>query len=422
MLLKYLLFFLYAYLPFQVALNPAPGFDVATVRILIPLATILWLTKSLRDKSLFIPRTAVACLLLSFLGMAFFSLFYAQNMVWGLRKLLFLSTILPLYFVLADLLRHSENRTALFFTLVSSSWALSLVGIFQFLLQFFVGIDNAQTFWAKHIVRPFLGNSFAETVLKYPSWLVHIADKDYFRVIATFPDPHMLAFFLNMVLPFALMGFASQPAKRWFYGLASLSIFIASILTFSRGGYLGLVFALTVGIASYFKSSLRKSNKGFLLVLLFVFSLILMTNNPIKNRFASSFDKNDGSNQGRMVIWKQTWDIIGKNPQGLGIGNYALAVLPTATYRDPIYAHNIYLDIAAEIGILGLLCWLGLAAAAFWRFWQKRQAQPLAFAGLLSLVVFASHGLVENPLFSIHVLVLFMLILALSSQPSYETD
>ena len=47
-----LLLFLAAYLPFQIALNLSEGIDLASVRVLVLLAFLLWLAEGLRNKKL----------------------------------------------------------------------------------------------------------------------------------------------------------------------------------------------------------------------------------------------------------------------------------------------------------------------------------------------------------------------------------
>lgn len=68
------LFFLIAYLPWQVALNPAPGIDLASGRLIILIMFGAWVLKSLAQKKLIIPKTSQTWLLLSFLLVAFLSM------------------------------------------------------------------------------------------------------------------------------------------------------------------------------------------------------------------------------------------------------------------------------------------------------------------------------------------------------------
>lgn len=422
MRLKYAIFLLYALLPFQVALGPSEGFDIAVVRILMPLIAFLWFVRGLKNKDLFFPRGLSLAFLLSFIFLALFSLFFAQNIFWGWRKFLFLLTLFPIYFVIAELIRNPYNRRILLNCFIYGTFGLALVAIFQFLLQFFFGLEQIQAFWAKNIISLFLGEAFSQAVLKYPSWFVNIAGQTYMRAIATFPDPHMLAFYLNMALPFSLISFLTAKKNKKFFGFVTATILIASILTFSRGGYLGLIFSLLAGGFFLFRKAFFEKNWRWLILLGLFVGLFFFINSPVKNRLFSILDTNDGSNQGRMLIWKQTLLILRQQPWGVGLGNYPLEVMPTAQYRDPIYAHNLYLDIAVEIGLLGLLCWIGFLLSGLYVFWLNRKSDPFAIAAIMSILAFSVHALVENPLFSVHVFSLIMLILALGSQKKYVAN
>jgi O-antigen ligase len=90
---------------------------------------------------------------------------------------------------------------------------------------------------------------------------------------------------------------------------------------------------------------------------------------------------------------------------GVGIGNYQ-AVYPQYSlpkWRTALgHAHNYYLNIAAETGLLGLLAYLILWTAVIWRLAktalqaQSTYAKALAL-GALGVVIHASvHNVVDN--------------------------
>ena len=76
----YKLFLLFClYLPFQIALNPAEGIDLASVRVIIPILALIWLILALKNRQVFIPAKIQTALTLSFLFLAGLSLFWAEN-------------------------------------------------------------------------------------------------------------------------------------------------------------------------------------------------------------------------------------------------------------------------------------------------------------------------------------------------------
>ena len=122
--------------------------------------------------------------------------------------------------------------------------------------------------------------------------------------------------------------------------------------------------------------------------------------------------------QAGLAGWERPW-------QGVGLGNYSLLVDPDFGYRNPITAHNLYLDIFSEIGIFALIVWLVLILGTIGQlFWRIRITERSDFnkgriiirIGLIgSLVYFSVHSFFETSIYHPSVLALLMIILGLSS-------
>lgn len=411
-----LLFLFILYIPFQLAINASEGFDLASGRVFVIALSILWLSKSLAQKKLFIPNKIQTLLLFSFLFISSLSLIFAQNEEWGYRKILFLLSFISLYFIVADPTSNKNNVEKIVKFLTYGASLISLVGIFQFLLQFIIGINETIYLWQK-IITPFLGNTFSQSVFAYPSWLVEISGNTYMRAIAFFPDPHMLAFFTAMILPFSIALIFKLRKKIFIF--CSFLIFTVNILTFSRGGYLGLLAGIFFTLFVFKKKIIGKlSIKKFIAIniLTALITIIIIFPNPVSQRLFSSFDQNEGSNKERMENWKKSFEVIRNNPLGVGIGNYPLEVKINATYREPIYSHNLYLDIAAETGIANALIFIWLIIASIFGFIRLEKNNKLFLAGAVSLVIFSVHSIFDTSLYSIHILPLFLIIIALSTK------
>ena len=297
--------------------------------------------------------------------------------------------------------------------LVFSGALIALIGIGQFILQFFIGINSLYNFWAEHVAALFLGKTFSQSVLEHPSWLVNISGHTYFRAISIFPDPHMLSLFLGLLLPIAVVFFLERKKNLWLF--CALVIFLADILTFSRGGYLGLAGALVVLFFIFQKKIVRKYKIIFFAGLFFLIATLIIPN-PIATRFFSSFNLEEGSNAGRLVMWNEAVKNISTHPLiGVGLGNFPLSVNPLADYREPIYAHNTYLDIAVESGIPAALFWTGFLLLAIITFLKKIKIDRFYLGLTLSLVIFAVHSIVEMGLYSPVVLTLLLIIAAFST-------
>ncbi|EKE19476.1 MAG: polysaccharide polymerase [uncultured bacterium] len=418
--INYFLMLFCVFLPFQFALNPREGIDLAIVRIIIPLVFLIWMLSKFKNKERFFTCSTQTWLLLLFFFLAFFSLIFSSNISWSIRKLLFLLSIAPIYFISISVFKNDKLQRLILFSFIVGASLLSWVAILQFASQFIFSIDHVYSFLA-NISPFFLGNSFSTAVLAYPSWLVNVGGITYMRAIAVFPDPHMLSYYLEMLLPWSIALWATTQKNRTWLLICVLSLLLANILTFTRGSYIALIAGSLIVLPLVTKKTALKIIIG---AIFFLFLTTVTPHDPVTERLASSFDVQEGSNQERLSNWKQSLVIIANHPFGVGIGAYSLAVKSTANYREPIYAHNLYLDIAAELGIFASLVFIALLLTALKNFWIASKTQPFFIAGVASVIIFSVHSLVENPLFSVHVLPLFLIILALSSsiKPNKEND
>ncbi|HPN54682.1 MAG TPA: O-antigen ligase family protein [Candidatus Moranbacteria bacterium] len=358
----------------------------------------------------------MAYCLLAFLFLAVASLAFSDNLSWSVRKLSFFLSIFPIYFVAAYFFKKQERWRKILVMLVAGAALLAFLAIIQFILQFIFGIDSVYDFLAKNIAPFFLGNSFSQAVLTYPSWLVNSEGTTYMRAVANFPDPHMLSYYFGLLIPWSLALWSTSQNHKKVFLIFSFLLIIADIMTFTRGSYVAIIASSLIILPIVSKETAKKLLFG---IIIFIFLLITMPHGPVTGRFVSSFDPQEGSNQGRLLNWKQAAEIITSHPLGVGIGMYSLTIKPEASYREPIYAHNLYLDIAAELGIPALLIFVYFLFLAFRNFRQIAKKNSFFVAGIVSLSIFSVHSLVENPLYSVHILPLFLVISALSAATIY---
>lgn len=406
-----LLLFLCLFLPFQFALNPAAGFDVAIIRIILPLLFLFLIFFRFKERIVLLEIDSLTILLFAFAFLTLFSIVFSSNFVWSLRKLLFLTTIFPVYLISSSLFKTTKRKKLAIRALVIGATAIALVAIAQFLSQFIFGINVVYSFLSKNIAPFFLGHSFSAAVTAYPSWLVDAGGATYMRAFAVFPDPHMLSYYFGILVPWSVALWASAKKHRVWH-LASMTLLIlADAFTFTRGGYIALIVGIIVVLPVVSKKAALKLALG---VLLFAFLFAMAPHSPVATRLTSSFDVQEGSNQARLSNWQQALLIISKHPLGVGVGSYSLAVKPTADYREPIYAHNAYLDVAAELGIPAAILFVVILSTVLKSFWVMSKKDPFFVAGISSITVFSIHSLVENPLYSVHIFPLILIIFALS--------
>jgi len=412
------LYFLIAYLPVQAALNLAPDIDLASGRALILGLFFAWLAAWLHQKkeapaALSVGRLSL--LLILFFLLAALSVFAAQNQTWGLRKLLVFASIFPLFFLVQALVKKEEHYKKLVYIIIGGATVSAVIALAQFLAQFVFGQEAIVAFWAAHIVPLFSGASFGALVASNPSWQVNIGGQTVMRAIGLFPDPHMLAFYLGLTSPFALVMLFFEKHRRglWFAIYCLLAAVL--LLTFSRGGYLGLLAGLMVFFIFAWRKIKGKGKRFFVALCLFAAAMLLLAGWPVAMRLASSFNMQEGSNMGRLNIWQDSWQVIKNNfIIGVGLGNYPLAVDFSGNYRSSVTSHNLYLDIWAETGIFGLLAWLLLLFGAAGAAIKKINRFPVVALGTLAgLAYFFTHSFFETAIFNPTVLSFLMIVLGL---------
>lgn len=417
MIFKLLLIFC-AYIPFQIALNPKEGIDLASLRVFVIILLLFWVFKGLKKRKIIILPAKETIFILLFLFFVIFSLFFASNPEWGLRKVFFIFSFAPLYFVIGGSVFREEQILSMMRWLTLGGFFAALIGIFQFFLQFFIGVDRLFLIWSK-VIGVFLGKSFSQAVLENNSWLVNLGGETVFRLISFFPDPHIAAFYFGMLV-FVSMGLflenEDKKRKKVYLGIF-IVLLLADFLTFSRGGYLGVLGA-SIFFGVFFLKEVEFKKLGRILAICVMMGVIVFALGPVRSRLLSSFDIAEGSNSERIKTWAQSLSVSKNNYwTGVGIGNYPLEIKPSALWREPIYSHNLYLDLLAESGLFGLLSWMALILGSLWSLlrWFLRDGNFVCLGIASSLVVFLVHSFFETALFSIHILTLLMIFISSSA-------
>ncbi len=183
------------------------------------------------------------------------------------------------------------------------------------------------------------------------------------RITSTFGNANMAGVFLVMVFPFAMaLLFGSKSRGLRAYGFFACMIMgVCTLLTWSRGAWLGLIFAALVFVALYSHTIIP------LLIPTGAFSLTLLWDKlggsglflNLISRFTSIFTVGDTSSAYRLSIWKGTLKIIEENwLMGIGIGSDAFSRVyikyAESGAEYAMHSHNMFLQITAELGIPAL--------------------------------------------------------------------
>jgi O-antigen ligase len=223
---------------------------------------------------------------------------------------------------------------------------------------------------------------------------------------------------------FLALGLARQTGKRR-YAFAAATIFLADILTFSRGGYIGLIVGGVVYGLMLVPTMSRVNFRRLAGAALGGVLIFLTFGQSVWSRMITSFSFADASSLERIRLWQEALVAIAQHPVlGVGLGNYIVVARPLYTTGTPFYAHNLYFDIALEIGLLGLFIFLALCLYALGQAFQARHHVPFAPALVAVFVLYLAHSLFETALYSLHVtlMLVFSLALALSFSRFRDTS
>ncbi|MBD2438705.1 IctB family putative bicarbonate transporter [Nostoc sp. FACHB-110] len=256
------------------------------------------------------------------------------------------------------------------------------------------------------------------------------------RVYSYLGNPNLLAGYLMPAVILSLV--AIFVWQSWVKKALALTMLIVNgaclILTFSRGGWIGLLVAIFTTITllvywwgvqmpPFWRTWSLPIMLGGLLGLLILAILFV---EPVRLRVMSIFaDRQDSSNNFRRNVWDAVFEMIRDRPIiGIGPGHNSFnKIYPL--YQRPRYsalsAYSILLEVAVETGFIGLACFLWLIIVTFntaflqlRRLRQSRNIQGFwligAFASLLGML---AHGTVDTIWFRPEVNTLWWLMVAL---------
>ena len=289
----------------------------------------------------------------------------------------------------------------------------------------------------------------------------------FFRAFGTFGQPNPFGGFLGLITPLALIAsyhWGLQLFRIWrqhrninqiafmlfaFYGICSLILLAGIFASWSRGAWLGIIIA--IGVMLFALPRQLKTS----LVVVAISAIVLgglwasgILPDSIINRITSSteeffaFDDMRGVDitplnfavVERLAHWQAALNMAEHSPIiGVGFGNYEVVYndFRLLNWKEPLgHAHNYYLNIFAETGIIGvsayLLMWIGIVLLT----WKIRQ-HPDNFAraigvGLLGTWAYlAFHSLIDNLYVNnvfLHLGILLGLVAILSNQVLNSTQ
>jgi len=239
------------------------------------------------------------------------------------------------------------------------------------------------------------------------------------RLYSTFDNPNAYGTYLLLAIPLAMA--CVFYAKNTFLRLCALGItgmLVLNLLaTYSRGCYV----ALAIGVAIFV---LIIKKQLIVLVIPAMLASLLVLPASVVNRLFSIANMADTSTTFRMNIWRGTLRMLGDFwPVGVGQGEHAfnrayIFYSLGATFTP--HSHNLFLQIFAETGIVGLLVFIGMLAcffrahANFLRRVKEFRLRVMSAAMVAAVTGFLIQGVFDYAFYNYRVMLAFFLFLGIS--------
>jgi len=240
---------------------------------------------------------------------------------------------------------------------------------------------------------------------------------DFRRVYSTLANPNVLGTYFLLVIPLTFAGMLiskTNIGRLYFFGTAGLMC-LCLVLTYSRGAYLGILFAAAVFLVLLDR---RFIVPGILAVIV----VFLAMPEAILHRIFSVGDLGDTSTSFRVFIWMGTLSMLRDYWfSGVGPGEAAWAqVYPAYAFHTIVspHSHNLFLQIMVDAGAPGLAIFLGVLyqyfKASFAALRRKVQGAQriLVIAGIASIVGFLVQAMTDYTFYNYRVMLFFWGVLA----------
>lgn len=205
------------------------------------------------------------------------------------------------------------------------------------------------------------------------------------RISSSFFGPNGLGVYLLPVLGLVahLLYSAACRMKSWIW-TGAMALLMALLLaclcwTYSRSAWIGYLIVLFVMVWLDWRKILYAGSLILVFIFIFLPSLNEARNVNLMNDNSSGVKMTNESvlysikpvlgdvGSGRFDYWKKAISIIRTSPVwGTGLNTYTKILKKDPDPRTWWYAHNGYLQMAAETGLLGLVCFLWMLLVLLW--------------------------------------------------------
>ena len=365
-----------------------------SLQLLSLLGLTFWILKMISTESISWRSSSLDKPLFSYLLWGCFSLIWSINVY---STILFIPLFLSgpiILFIINNSIREQKSIDRLLLIIIVVGFCFGIYGILQY-----YGIDFRV--WERDIGRQRVMGVFGNV--------------NYFAEYLIFP----LSLSIGLILS------KNKIFNKFFLILGLLAMGLALLFTFTRGSYLAIAITIPMMLFLYFKSAKNEKDKKFYMKIALLFLLLTIiaialiyvphplnkkgtTLGKLRSRVTIETLTSDSSILNRIAIWKYTWMMIEDYTLlGSGLGTYAYHTLKYQTEffdignnRDiyshvkAVQAHNEYLQLWSELGIIGLLLFLWTIFAYYRNIFinigkvdEKQQAITIGLTGGVTAVL-----------------------------------
>ena len=310
----------------------------------------------------------------------------------SMMKMLLMVCFMGMYFVVKNIISSPAMVKRCLYALVCSSGAVAIYGIYQ--------------------------NYFGELSTKWQDMGMFSGIRG--RVVSMFDNPNVLGEFLILIFPvtLALMATSKRSYERFFLFAVSVMNCWCLVFTWSRGAWIGCIISTVLFLCVSSKYFFVAGALSLPWAAVFLF---LNKDSAVLTRLTSF---TDSSTSYRVSIWKGVLLMLRDiGFCGIGIGEDAFKkiypVYSLAGIEAAPHAHNLYLQIAVEMGVFALAAFLIFAflyaqfSFSFCKSAMSRSNKLIClgiFSGILAILI---QGMTDYIWYNYRVFLLFWMIVGL---------
>ncbi len=228
---------------------------------------------------------------------------------------------------------------------------------------------------------------------------------------------NMHATYLSMLLVISIvyclqnLFYFQTTLKRIFFIMCSLIQFAGLVQLGSKSAFITMLFIILIGFPWFFAKKIKLRQYLFFSVVFFVLLMnFVLSFQAFRGRYLETLkvDLNENKtiieNYGRIDRWNVAMELIKQSPIiGTGTGS-EIPLLKTIYFEKKMYgsylaslnAHNQYLSVAINSGVIGLIIYLATITWGFFYAIKEKDIMLLSFLVLVTVVSFSEDLLGVN--------------------------